>query len=135
MVLIFLFFFFFKQKTAYEMLISDWSSDVCSSDLLAVGISLIAHFLGWACVELARNLFIAIPDILPAKGMMWAPIETLLRPDGSFQPVFTNPIAAMVQYADGGHLQVHELAMFGGLVLLESFLVANLDRKSKRLNS
>src|SRR3546814_16529795 len=28
-------FFFFKQKTAFEMLISDWSSDVCSSDLLA----------------------------------------------------------------------------------------------------
>src|SRR3546814_3445124 len=33
-------FFFFKQKTAYEMRISDWSSDVCSSDLLgeAVGV-------------------------------------------------------------------------------------------------
>src|SRR3546814_1027004 len=29
----FVFFFFFKQKTAYEMRISDWSSDVCSSDL------------------------------------------------------------------------------------------------------
>src|SRR3546814_18641574 len=29
-----IFFFFFKQKTAYEMRISDWSSDVCSSDLL-----------------------------------------------------------------------------------------------------
>src|SRR3546814_6428376 len=28
-------FFFFKQKTAYEMRISDWSSDVCSSDLCA----------------------------------------------------------------------------------------------------
>src|SRR3546814_6120576 len=28
-----LYFFFFKQKTAYEMRISDWSSDVCSSDL------------------------------------------------------------------------------------------------------
>src|SRR3546814_8171404 len=27
------YFFFFKQKTAYEMRISDWSSDVCSSDL------------------------------------------------------------------------------------------------------
>src|SRR3546814_10095903 len=27
--------FFFKQKTAYEMRISDWSSDVCSSDLYA----------------------------------------------------------------------------------------------------
>src|SRR3546814_1040191 len=33
-------FFFFKQKTAYEMRISDWSSDVCSSDLIA---SLKAH--------------------------------------------------------------------------------------------
>src|SRR3546814_5177926 len=29
-----LFFVFFKQKTAYEMRISDWSSDVCSSDLV-----------------------------------------------------------------------------------------------------
>src|SRR3546814_17309103 len=37
----FLVFFFFKQKTAYEMRISDWSSDVCSSDLLAaLGLSL-----------------------------------------------------------------------------------------------
>src|SRR3546814_8532027 len=32
-VLLFCMFFFFKQKTAYEMRISDWSSDVCSSDL------------------------------------------------------------------------------------------------------
>src|SRR3546814_5377654 len=31
--LLFFIFFFFKQKTAYEMRISDWSSDVCSSDL------------------------------------------------------------------------------------------------------
>src|SRR3546814_5286570 len=31
-----LLFFFFKQKTAYEMRISDWSSDVCSSDLARV---------------------------------------------------------------------------------------------------
>src|SRR3546814_3438407 len=29
-------FFFFKQKTAYEMRISDWSSDVCSSDLVVL---------------------------------------------------------------------------------------------------
>src|SRR3546814_5524298 len=31
---------FFKQKTAYEMRISDWSSDVCSSDLQPVGVGL-----------------------------------------------------------------------------------------------
>src|SRR3546814_8683327 len=33
MFVCFILFFFFKQKTAYEMRISDWSSDVCSSDL------------------------------------------------------------------------------------------------------
>src|SRR3546814_4434444 len=32
-----IYFFFFKQKTAYEMRISDWSSDVCSSDLKTFG--------------------------------------------------------------------------------------------------
>src|SRR3546814_7560075 len=31
-----LLFFYFKQKTAYEVRISDWSSDVCSSDLIAL---------------------------------------------------------------------------------------------------
>src|SRR3546814_4785517 len=34
-----LYVFFFKQKTAYEMRISDWSSDVCSSDLSDAGAS------------------------------------------------------------------------------------------------
>src|SRR3546814_20603808 len=35
MFVLFFTFFFFKQKTAYEMRISDWSSDVCSSDLFS----------------------------------------------------------------------------------------------------
>src|SRR3546814_7246973 len=39
-----LIFFFFKQKTAYEMRISDWSSDVCSSDLLMGDAAHTAHF-------------------------------------------------------------------------------------------
>src|SRR3546814_9578092 len=34
MLCLLLLFFFFEQKTAYEMRISDWSSDVCSSDLM-----------------------------------------------------------------------------------------------------
>src|SRR3546814_9389907 len=37
--IVYLFFFFFKQKTAYEMRISDWSSDVCSSDLEDDGVA------------------------------------------------------------------------------------------------
>src|SRR3546814_1925936 len=41
-------FFFFKQKTAYEMRISDWSSDVCSSDL--------AHANGGDLVFAPRSL-------------------------------------------------------------------------------
>src|SRR3546814_2869626 len=40
------FFFFFKQKTAYEMRISDWSSDVCSSDL----VSLACH-PSWSAIQ------------------------------------------------------------------------------------
>src|SRR3546814_8518161 len=39
-VCIFVFCFFFKQKTAYEMRISDWSLDVCSSDLPKLRIAL-----------------------------------------------------------------------------------------------
>src|SRR3546814_10393587 len=47
-------FSFFKQKTAYEMRISDWSSDVCSSDL-AVHEIWLAEFMG-------AELFRAVPD-------------------------------------------------------------------------
>src|SRR3546814_8793143 len=38
-----LLFFFFKQKTAYEMRISDWSSDVCSSDLHDACVACLGH--------------------------------------------------------------------------------------------
>src|SRR3546814_10477091 len=41
--------FLFKQKTAYEMRISDWSSDVCSSDL-RVGIAVFAAFRATALI-------------------------------------------------------------------------------------
>src|SRR3546814_3982377 len=45
-VLLVLLFFFFKQKTAYEMRISDWSSDVCSSDLKRTGMVFIGENQG-----------------------------------------------------------------------------------------
>src|SRR3546814_4669619 len=50
------FFFFFKQKTAYEMRISDWSSDVCSSDLAARYAGLVEDR------ALADSIFNAISD-------------------------------------------------------------------------
>src|SRR3546814_5256291 len=43
-------FFFFKQKTAYEMRISDWSSDVCSSDLLVTHQNMLKFVLFVDCV-------------------------------------------------------------------------------------
>src|SRR3546814_21191376 len=51
------YFFFFKQKTAYEMRISDWSSDVCSSDLG------VPDRLGTARVHI-RDCFGIVPDLL-----------------------------------------------------------------------
>src|SRR3546814_10009114 len=49
-------FFFVKQKTAYEMRMSDWSSDVCSSDLLLVdpAVAEQAHAAGEGAVIEAR---------------------------------------------------------------------------------
>src|SRR3546814_3573290 len=51
-----LFFFFFKQKTAYEMRISDWSSDVCSSDLLDDGLGHLGQAAGKAAELVGRQL-------------------------------------------------------------------------------
>src|SRR3546814_2638127 len=50
----FCYFFFFKQKTAYEMRISDWSSDVCSSDL--------PGDLGKPILDHRREAGMAVPD-------------------------------------------------------------------------
>src|SRR3546814_8991873 len=52
------FFFFFKQKTAYEMRISDWSSDVCSSDLVESPLALLL----WTIRERAIRVLGIEPD-------------------------------------------------------------------------
>src|SRR3546814_7942286 len=56
-------FFFFKQKTAYEMRISDWSSDVCSSDLAKIiGEQVGTRYRGF---EYARAFEAAEGEIMP----------------------------------------------------------------------
>src|SRR3546814_5979644 len=62
------FFFFFKQKTAYEMRISDLSSDVCSSDLILphIGISedLMTRILIWGLFGLGFDLLFGYTGLL-----------------------------------------------------------------------
>src|SRR3546814_10531546 len=55
-------FFFFKQKTAYEMRISDWSSDVCSSDIGKVAAAI-------APAEAATLHYALAAHSLPARGI------------------------------------------------------------------
>src|SRR3546814_7635577 len=69
-------FFFVKQKTAYEMRISDWSSDVCSSDLLArqcLGFSY-AEQKRWLPAMTAFQQAADEADIArePTSGQLWA---------------------------------------------------------------
>src|SRR3546814_1259746 len=53
-------FFFFKQKTAYEMRISDWSSDVCSSDLLVGADAVVTGIASDTRQLAAGDLFVAL---------------------------------------------------------------------------
>src|SRR3546814_5754817 len=64
-------FFFFKQKTAYEMRISDWSSDVCSSDLYYERglLWVLARQRATLLVALATFVLTALLYLLIAKGL------------------------------------------------------------------
>src|SRR3546814_4846024 len=64
-------FFFFKQKTAYEMRISDWSSDVCSSDLLCG--TILAQPPCRTCAQTPRN------ELLTIAGCTVRPIRLVRR--------------------------------------------------------
>src|SRR3546814_3924768 len=73
--------FFFKHKTAYEMRISDWSSDVCSSDLHVAAIRADLAWLGLDVDGAARQserfaLYEAEFERLEATGRVYACYET-----------------------------------------------------------
>src|SRR3546814_5337966 len=75
------FFFFFKQKTAYEMRISDWSSDVCSSDLLfALRRDPATGKWNQKAVPLADNATVTIAGTIGKRDTILATAETMLTP-------------------------------------------------------
>src|SRR3546814_949025 len=76
-------FFFCKQKTAYEMRISDWSSDVCSSDLSALSNSSErAVILKNHCDSLRRS--IAAPERQPRPSMTCSLASTVWSTGSQF---------------------------------------------------
>src|SRR3546814_2419788 len=68
-------FFFFKQNTAYEMRISDWSSDVCSSDLTPTGGALAALTALWLAGRLA--MWFAAPPLAALCDGLFLPLAAL----------------------------------------------------------
>src|SRR3546814_2822076 len=88
-------FFFFKQKTAYELRISDWSSDVCSSDLVASdGLALAAstkRARGWqlGLVRTTANLYGSTAWPVNAPSMR-------AQASGIWRSVWTTPLACGV---------------------------------------
>src|SRR3546814_3041025 len=75
-------FFFVKQKTAYEMRISDWSSDVCSSDLLT-GAAVPAATLAVLLLAMAVDLVAGDPAWL--YRVVLHPVVLLGRAVGSLE--------------------------------------------------
>src|SRR3546814_16710320 len=66
------FVFFFKQKTAYEMRISDWSSDVCSSDLCPVRVQAHAHLDDQVLAVPRAGRYVPAALDLAAEGVLLA---------------------------------------------------------------
>src|SRR3546814_4649723 len=66
----YLMFFFFKQKTAYEMRISDWSSDVCSSDLMVSSLTERNSEVTLRALELGAVDFVTKPKLGLRDGLM-----------------------------------------------------------------
>src|SRR3546814_2710907 len=107
------FFCFFKQKTAYEMRISDWSSDVCSSDLRAGGFF-------WA----ARS-YMACGNAPKVEGLM----RSAARLEETFYGLLARETLGM-------QAQMNVLTpRFDSSDWSQLKQYPNVDRKSTRLNS
>src|SRR3546814_3922374 len=103
--------FFFKQKTAYEMRISDWSSDVCSSDLIFWSIIAPAR-PGWRTRSASRCV-------------NWS--VTRRKPFGNGDAAGSVKYPVLDQPPNLRRAQAQEFA--------ENVVVVLPDRKSTRLNS
>src|SRR3546814_5105440 len=81
------FFFVFKQKTAYEMRISDWSSDVCSSDLfdLTFGVTKVRNVAERDEVQAVAGRADFLVHLHPALQLRLVPVRQQYAVAGQFQ--------------------------------------------------
>src|SRR3546814_10248244 len=123
-------FFFFKQKTAYEMRISDWSSDVCSSDLAPATASPLATDMASAPAVLAEADSPAagtVTELFTTRPMQQPrPWPRAILPGLPAQDAFTVGYGGMAQ-------EQHPFHPFEPRVELQPAPAE--DRKSTRLNS
>src|SRR3546814_178858 len=141
-------FFFFKQKTAYEMRISDWSSDVCSSDLLeetrrvensgGIQASLAGRY-ALALFELARD-----GKQLDSVAQSLASVKAALANSEEFRALTTRPLVGRTAAAPtlkavraslcidpltqdilGVLAENRRLAQIGGIIRAFTLLVSN----------
>src|SRR3546814_1902229 len=139
-------FFFFKQKTAYEMRISDWSSDVCSSDRLTrkkwneALVEVTAEFqqfaatyraLGWQEALGSSGTNKAIGEICAKMGLTKVAVTAQTMPQVRDQLLRASRIEAID--LPGLSDERRPFIPGGVLVLLAAF--AALARKSTRLSS
>src|SRR3546814_2376485 len=100
-------FFFFKQKTAYEMRISDWSSDVCSSDLDALVAVAAGHLVARLQLALYRDEH--LDHLEHARRQLVAPLQLL---DTIFQLAADQGLGVVI-------LRLHRLEVGLDLVVLD----------------
>src|SRR3546814_5066404 len=112
----FRFFFFFKQKTAYEMRISDWSSDVCSSDLRVL-----------AEREAARRTLAADLDADIADHVMHH--EQWMRAQGTLQPLAEQRVKLETASYGAGRASLIDVA--DAFAALADATLTTVDREAK----
>src|SRR3546814_4947689 len=95
--------FFFKQKTAYEMRISDWSSDVCSSDLPPTE----ADVVLWAIGQVQPNTGWLPAHLLDDRGFVL--VEPTLAVSGQDHIFAVGDIAAVDALRTSARNQGHKL--------------------------
>src|SRR3546814_9030809 len=123
-------FFFFKQKTAYEMRISDWSSDVCSSDLGSLPATRVA-IAGFDPVFLTAARA-AIAGIL---ALILLGMQRGARPSSrDMASLSTVALGVVVGFPLLSALALQHITAARSLVFI-GLLPLSTDRKSTRLNS